>query len=86
VANDQATFLIMQDSRRHWTLHAVIESDEAMKAQFEKTIGGLVKYEILCCGEWRHNQLLADRYREGRVFLAACRTRTAEVRFERCGM
>ncbi len=71
VADNQATFLIMQDSRRHWTLHAVVESDEAMKAQFEKTVGMPVQYEMLYCGEWKQNLLLADSYGDGnRVFLA----------------
>jgi 2-polyprenyl-6-methoxyphenol hydroxylase-like FAD-dependent oxidoreductase len=70
VADDKATFLIMQDSTRHWTLHAVVDSDEAMKAQFEKTIGFLVQYEMLSCAPWKTNLLLADRYRDRRVFLA----------------
>ncbi|HEX2255514.1 MAG TPA: FAD-dependent monooxygenase, partial [Afifellaceae bacterium] len=33
VADGQATFLIMQDSTRHWTLHATVERDEDMAAQ-----------------------------------------------------
>jgi hypothetical protein len=70
VADNQASFLIMQDSTRHWTLHAVVDSDEAMKAQFEKVVAAPVPYEMLYCGEWRQNLLLADRYGEGRVFLA----------------
>src|SRR5579859_5343368 len=39
VADDKSTFLIMQDSTKHWTLHSVVDSDDAMKAQFERTIG-----------------------------------------------
>jgi 2-polyprenyl-6-methoxyphenol hydroxylase-like FAD-dependent oxidoreductase len=70
VADNQASFLIMQDSTRHWTLHAVVDSEEAMKAQFEKVVAAPVRYEMLYCGEWRQNLLLADRYGEGRVFLA----------------
>jgi 2-polyprenyl-6-methoxyphenol hydroxylase-like FAD-dependent oxidoreductase len=70
VADNQASFLIMQDSTRHWTLHAVVDSNEAMKAQFEKVVAAPVPYEMLYCGEWRQNLLLADRYGEGRVFLA----------------
>ena len=70
VADDQATFLIMQDSTRHWTLHAVVDSDEQMASQFERTVGVPVDYEMLYVGEWRQNLLLADRYRDGRVFLA----------------
>ena len=37
---------------------------------FEKTIGVPVKYEMLYVGQWKQNLLLADRYGEGRVFLA----------------
>jgi 2-polyprenyl-6-methoxyphenol hydroxylase-like FAD-dependent oxidoreductase len=70
VADGQATFLIMQDSTRHWTLHAVVERPEDMAAQFERTIGVPVPYEVLFVGAWKQNLLLADRYRAGRVFLA----------------
>jgi 2-polyprenyl-6-methoxyphenol hydroxylase-like FAD-dependent oxidoreductase len=70
VADGQATFLIMQDSTRHWTLHAVVERDADMAAQFERTVGVPVNYEMLYVGEWKQNLLLAERYRERRVFLA----------------
>jgi len=70
VADDKATFLIMQDSTRHWTLHATVERPEDMARQFERTIGVPVEYEMLSAGQWRQNLLLADRYRDGRVFLA----------------
>jgi 2-polyprenyl-6-methoxyphenol hydroxylase-like FAD-dependent oxidoreductase len=70
VADAQSTFLIMQDSTRHWTLHAVVEKPEDMAAQFERTIGIPVPYEMLYVGEWKQNLLLADRYGAGRVFLA----------------
>ncbi len=70
VADDKATFLIMQDSTKHWTLHSMVDSDEDMKAAFERTVGVPVKYEMLSCAPWRQNLLLADRYGKGRVFLA----------------
>jgi len=70
VADEKATFLIMQDSTRHWTLHSVLDSDEKMKIEFERTVGISVKYEMLSCAPWRQNLLLADRYGEDRVFLA----------------
>jgi 2-polyprenyl-6-methoxyphenol hydroxylase-like FAD-dependent oxidoreductase len=70
VADEAYTFLIMQDSTRHWTLHARVDTDEAMAPQFEKTVGVPVNYEMLYVGKWRQNLLLADRYRDGRVFLA----------------
>lgn len=70
VADDRATFLIMQDSTQHFTLHSVVDSDDEMPRMFEKTVAVTVDYEMLSCGEWRQNLLLADRYRDGRVFLA----------------
>ena len=47
VADGQATFLIMQDSTRHWTLHATVERPEDMAVQFERTVGIPVPYEML---------------------------------------
>jgi 2-polyprenyl-6-methoxyphenol hydroxylase-like FAD-dependent oxidoreductase len=70
VADDKATFLIMQDSTRHWTLHSVLDSDEKMKIAFERTVGIPVQYEMLSCAPWRQNLLLADHYGKDRVFLA----------------
>ena len=70
VADDKATQLIMQDSTKHWTLHSMVESNEEMNAAFERTVGVSVKYDMLSCDPWRQNLLLADRYGDGRVFLA----------------
>ncbi len=70
VADAKSTFLIMQDSTKHWTLHSVVDSDEEMKEAFERVVGVPVKYEMLSCAPWRQNLLLADRYGRDRVFLA----------------
>jgi 2-polyprenyl-6-methoxyphenol hydroxylase-like FAD-dependent oxidoreductase len=70
VADDKASFLIMQDSTKHWTLHTTVETDAEMKQQFENVVGVPVKYEMLSCHPWRQNLLLADRYQQGRVFIA----------------
>ena len=70
VADDHATQLIVQDSTRHFTLHSVVETDADMAAMFERTVAMPVEYEMLYVGEWRQNLLLADRYGQGRVFLA----------------
>ena len=69
-ADADHTFLIMQDSTKHWSLHATVPDAEAMKSKFEEIVGFPVDYELLSCAPWRQNLLLADRYREGRVFLA----------------
>ncbi len=70
VADEKSTFLIMQDSTKHFTLHSKVESDEDMNTMFEETIALPLKYEMINCNPWRQNLLLADKYREGRVFLA----------------
>jgi 2-polyprenyl-6-methoxyphenol hydroxylase-like FAD-dependent oxidoreductase len=70
VADGQHSFLIVQDSTRHFTLHAVVERDEDMAAQFEKVIAMPLEYQMLYVGRWRQNLLLAERYGEGRVFIA----------------
>ncbi len=70
VADDKHTFLIVQDSTKHFTLHAVVERDEDMRRQFEETVAMPVQYDMLYVGKWRQNLLLADRYQDGRVFLA----------------
>jgi len=70
VADDKSTFLIMQDSTKYFTLHSKVDSDEEMKAMFEKTIAMPLDYEMINCNPWRQNLLLADKYREDRIFLA----------------
>jgi len=70
VADAHNSFLIVQDSTRHFTLHTTLDSDEAMKAQFEQVVAMEVAYEMLSCAPWRQNLLLADSYGQGRVFLA----------------
>ena len=70
IADAQSTFLIMQDSTKHWTLHAAVERPDDITARFEQAVGVPVRYELLHAGPWKLNLLLAERYRAGRVFLA----------------
>ena len=70
VAGGPPTFMIMQSSTKHWTVHSAVESDEAMRAMFERIVGAPIDYEMLYCAEWKQNLLLAERYGEGRVLLA----------------
>ena len=70
VADQHSTFLIVQDSTRHFTLHATVGTDEEMLRLFESTVAMPVKYEMLYCAPWRQNLLLAESYGNGRVFLA----------------
>lgn len=70
VADEEATFLIMQDSTKHWTVHSSVPTDADMERQFEKAVGIPVSYKMLSCNPWRQNLLLAERYQDRRVFLA----------------
>ncbi|MGE0035413.1 MAG: FAD-dependent monooxygenase [Xanthobacteraceae bacterium] len=70
VADDRATQMIVQDSTRHFTLHSVVDTEAEMKPMFEKTIAMPLAYEMINAGMWRQNLLLAERYGDGRVFLA----------------
>ena len=70
VADAEGSFLIVQDSTRHFTLHSVVETDADMADMFERVVAMPVKYDMLYVGQWKMNLLLADRYGEGRVFLA----------------
>src|SRR5262249_39568014 len=46
VADAHNSFLIVQDSTRHFTLHATVDSDDAMKAMFEQVVAMPVQYEM----------------------------------------
>jgi 2-polyprenyl-6-methoxyphenol hydroxylase-like FAD-dependent oxidoreductase len=70
VADGQATFLIVQDSTKHFTLHSVVDNDADMATMFENTVAMPVDYEMLSVGQWKQNLLLADNYFKERIFLA----------------
>jgi hypothetical protein len=62
--------MIVQDSRQHFTIHAIVDKDEDMAVQFEKLVGTPVKYQMLHCAKWTQRLLLAEHYLQGRVFIA----------------
>ena len=63
-------FLILQDSTRHWTLHAAASSDAEMAQIFKKSLAMPIAFEMLSVNEWTQHLLCAERYGEGRVFIA----------------
>jgi len=69
-ADDRSSFLIVQDDTRHFSLHARVDSDADMPRLFESLAGLPIVYETLYVGQWTQRLMLADRYRDGRVFLA----------------
>ena len=63
-------FIILQDSTRHWTLHAGASSDAEMAEIFKKSLAMPIDFEMLSVNEWTQHLLCAERYGEGRVFVA----------------
>lgn len=63
-------FIILQDSTRHWTLHAAARSDAEMAEIFGNSLGMPLEFEMLSVNEWTQHLLCAERYGEGRVFIA----------------
>jgi len=63
-------FIILQDSTRHWTLHAAASSDAEMAEIFKKSLAMPIAFEMLSVNEWTQHLLCAERYGEGRVFVA----------------
>jgi 2-polyprenyl-6-methoxyphenol hydroxylase-like FAD-dependent oxidoreductase len=68
--DSQSTFVIVQDDTKHFTLHTVVDSDEAAKAKFERVVGMKIDYETLYIGKWKQNLLVAPRFMDRRVFIA----------------
>jgi 2-polyprenyl-6-methoxyphenol hydroxylase-like FAD-dependent oxidoreductase len=63
-------FLILQDSTRHWTLHAAASSDAEMAEIFRKSLAMPITFEMLSVNEWTQHLLCAERYGDARVFIA----------------
>jgi len=63
-------FIIIQDSTRHWTLHAAAESDAEMAEIFARSMALGLPFETLSVNEWTQHLLCADHYSRGRVFIA----------------
>ncbi|HWF40188.1 MAG TPA: FAD-dependent monooxygenase [Candidatus Acidoferrales bacterium] len=63
-------FIILQDSTRHWTLHAAAASDAEMATIFRKAIAMPISFEMISVNEWTQHLLCADHYSQERVFIA----------------
>lgn len=63
-------FIILQDSTRHWTLHAGAQTDAEMAEIFRKSLAMQIPFQMLSVNEWTQHLLCADHYGQGRVFIA----------------
>lgn len=64
------TFMIVQDSTHHFTIHSIVGEDADMPRMFETLVGVPVDYQTLHIGRWTQRLMLATHYGEGRVFIA----------------
>jgi 2-polyprenyl-6-methoxyphenol hydroxylase-like FAD-dependent oxidoreductase len=62
--------IIAQGCRTEFTLHSSLPADTDFRPVIADLIGFPCPFEILQVIPWRHNLLIADHYRDGRVFLA----------------
>lgn len=69
-ADAQGTSIIVQDDRKHFALHTRAPLDSDFLALFARAAGMPVQAELLYAGSWTLHLLVAERYSEGRVFLA----------------
>jgi len=65
-----SSFLIVQDSTRHFTLHTMLESPDEMGERFEAIVGRPIDYEVIFSAPWTMRGMVADSYGSGRVWLA----------------
>jgi 2-polyprenyl-6-methoxyphenol hydroxylase-like FAD-dependent oxidoreductase len=69
-ADPHFSSMVAQGCRTEFTLHSTLPADTDFRPVIENLVGFPCEFEILYVVPWRHNLLIADRYRVGRVFLA----------------
>jgi 2-polyprenyl-6-methoxyphenol hydroxylase-like FAD-dependent oxidoreductase len=62
--------IVVQGNRTHFTLHSSQPADSDFHTIISDLLGLDVDFEVLRINAWMHNLLVAERYRDGRVFIA----------------
>ncbi|HEY5349904.1 MAG TPA: FAD-dependent monooxygenase [Candidatus Lustribacter sp.] len=70
VADAHQSVIVCQDSCRHFSLHAEDATDEEMPGIFASIVDTPVDFEMIAVTKWSWNLLCAQRYIDGRVFIA----------------
>jgi 2-polyprenyl-6-methoxyphenol hydroxylase-like FAD-dependent oxidoreductase len=70
VADEQSAVFVVQGSRKHFTLNVRLPEDADLRAEIRSRVGFDFDFEIGNVTTWRLHLLLAERYRQGRVFIA----------------
>src|SRR5271166_3560731 len=69
-ADAAGSSMVAQGTRKEFTLHSSLPPDTDFRPVIQNLIGFPCEFEIRHVLPWRHHLLVAERYREGRVFLA----------------
>ena len=70
IVGELSAGLIAQDDLRHYAIHGDLSDDVDPRRLVDEVVGAPVPAEILHVGSWTPHLLVAERYDEGRVFLA----------------
>jgi 2-polyprenyl-6-methoxyphenol hydroxylase-like FAD-dependent oxidoreductase len=62
--------IVVQGNRTDFTLHSALPVETDFETVIRDLIGLDIDFEVLRVNGWNHNLLVADRYRDGRVFIA----------------
>ncbi len=69
-ADDVNSFIIVQDDKKHFSLHATVATDEEMPELFRRLIGVDIPFETLYIGRWTQRLMVTNGMQQGRVFIA----------------
>ena len=69
-ADAAGSSMVAQGTRKEFTLHSSLPPDTDFRPVIQDLIGFPCDFEIRHVIPWRHHLLVAERYRDGRVFLA----------------
>jgi 2-polyprenyl-6-methoxyphenol hydroxylase-like FAD-dependent oxidoreductase len=69
-ADANGSSMIAQGDRKEFTLHSTLPADANFVPIIRDLIGFPCEFEVRHVIPWRHHLLVAERYRDGRVFLA----------------
>ena len=69
-ADAAGSSMVAQGTRKEFTLHSSLPPDTDFRPVIQDLIGFPCDFEIHHVIPWRHHLLVAERYRDGRVFLA----------------
>ena len=70
IVGSVAAGLIAQDDLRHYAIHGNLPEDTDPRWLVDQVVGAPTPAEILHVGTWTPHLLVAERYSQGRVFLA----------------